>query len=368
MTIDIDIRRQQGDFRIHAAFRSEGGGVTALFGRSGAGKTSIINMVAGLVRPEAGRISVNGKCLFDAERRIDLPPEKRRIGYIFQEGRLFPHLSVRANLMYGMRRTPAVDRYVHFDSVVALLGIGQLLDRRPARLSGGEKQRVAIGRALLTSPSLLLMDEPLASLDSARKSEVLPFISRLAMEFSIPILYVSHALEEILNLADTMVLLDAGRVMAVGAVEELMSHRHLQQLTGDTDYGTVIPTVIKRHDEAAGITHLQFPGGILKLPRIDLPIGRRVRVRIQARNVAIALEPPKRISVQNILRGRIEEITEGNGSLVDIRMNVGCPLLSRITPLARKDLDLQPGQSVFALVKSVAVSCGTLGQDGDDVR
>lgn len=364
MTLNIDIRRQQGNCRIHAAFRSEGGGVTALFGRSGAGKTSIINMVAGLVRPDAGRISVNGKCLFDAENRIDIPPEKRRIGYVFQEGRLFPHLSVRANLVYGMRRPPAVDRYVHFDPVVELLGIGRLLDRRPASLSGGEKQRVAIGRALLSSPSLLLMDEPLASLDTARKAEVLPFISRLTVEFSIPILYVSHALEEILNLADTLVLLDAGRVVAVGGIEDLMSHRHLQQLTGYTDYGTVIPTVVERHDEAAGITVLRFSGGVLKVPRVDLPTGRQIRVRIKARNVAIALKPPERISVQNILCGTIEKIAEGNGSLVDVRINVGCPLLSRITPLARKDLDLHPGQTVFALVKSVAVSCGTLGEDG----
>ena len=361
MTLDIHIGRQQGDLTINVAFRTEGGGVTALFGRSGAGKTSVINMVAGLVRPDAGRITVNGTRLFDAEKQIDIPPEKRRIGYVFQEGRLFPHLSVRSNLVYGMHRTPAAARYVHFDPVVDLLGIGHLLDRRPARLSGGEKQRVAIGRALLTSPSLLLMDEPLASLDTSRKAEVLPFIARLADEFSIPILYVSHALEEILNLADTMVLIDAGRIMAEGPIEEIMSHRHLQQMTGYADYGTVIPTAVEHHDEAAGLTHLRFAGGVLKVPHFDTAAGDRVRVRIQARSVAIATVAPEKISVQNIFPGTIEDITTGSGSLVDVRMNVGCPLLARITPLAVQELDLKPGQPVFALVKSVAVSCGALG-------
>lgn len=358
--LDIHIKRRQGDFSIDAMFRSDEVGVTALFGRSGAGKTSIINMVAGLVRPDEGHIIVNGCCLFDSKMSVDVPPEKRRIGYIFQEGRLFPHLSVRANLAYGMRLTPEQERYVNFDQVVELLGIGHLIDRRPAKLSGGEKQRVAIGRALLTSPALLLMDEPLASLDGARKAEVLPFIARLSREFSIPILYVSHALEEILNLADAMVVLDSGRAVAMGGIEDLMSRSDLQRLTGYNDCGAVISTVVELQDEAAGLTHLRFSGGVLKVPRFDAPRGGKVRVRIEARNVAVAMSPPERISVQNILRGRVEEIMAGNGSLVDIRLDIGCPLLARITPQARQDLDLKPGQQVFALIKSVAVSRGAL--------
>jgi molybdate transport system ATP-binding protein len=219
--LEVRIRRKQGNFTIDAAFSVEASGVTALFGPSGAGKTSIVNMVAGLDRPDAGRIVMNGRCLFDSTRGIDVPPEKRRVGYVFQDGRLFPHLSVRSNLTYGMRLLPKSERYVHFDPVVQLLGIAPLLDRRPAKLSGGEKQRVAIGRALLCSPALLLMDEPLASIDGDRKSEVLPFISRLCRDFSTPIVYVSHVMEEIERLAHHLVLLENGRVAAAGRFDEL---------------------------------------------------------------------------------------------------------------------------------------------------
>ncbi len=197
--------------------------MTAIFGPSGAGKTSVINMVAGLLKPDEGRVAVNGCVLFDSKNRIDLPPERRRIGYVFQDGRLLPHLSVKKNLTYGMKRTPLSLRYVTLEKVVELLGIGHLLYRRPARLSGGEKQRVAIGRALLTSPSLLLMDEPLASLDPERKREVLPFILQMSRAFSIPILYVTHAMDEILHLADQVVLLEEGRVSAAGPAKEIMT-------------------------------------------------------------------------------------------------------------------------------------------------
>ena len=226
--MEINVIRKQGDFLVNAAFEGPESGVTALFGPSGAGKTSIINMVAGLIRPDEGRINVNGLCLFDSSRRIDLPPERRRIGYVFQDSRLLPHLSVRANLIYGMHLTPIDRRFVTFDAVVELLGIGHLLGRRPAKLSGGEKQRVAIGRALLTSPAMLLMDEPLASLDASRKFEVLPFIMRLSREYAIPILYVSHIMDEILNLADRLVIIDMGHVVAFGDLEDLLSNPELQ--------------------------------------------------------------------------------------------------------------------------------------------
>jgi molybdate transport system ATP-binding protein len=230
--MEIAIQHQQGNFTLAVLFRGAESGVTALFGPSGAGKTSVVNMVAGLMRPDAGRIAINGHCLFDSSLGIDLPPEKRRIGYVFQDGRLLPHLSVQANLVYGMRRTPANQRFVQLEQVVALLGIGHLLQRRPARLSGGEKQRVAIGRALLTSPALLLMDEPLASLDEARKAEVLPFIMRLGREFAIPILYVSHALDEILQLATHMVMMENGRVLAAGELNDLLARPDLQSRLG----------------------------------------------------------------------------------------------------------------------------------------
>ncbi|VVS92767.1 molybdenum ABC transporter ATP-binding protein [Desulfoluna spongiiphila] len=221
--LNLQIHHTQGRFVLDVAFEAPGTGVTALYGPSGAGKTSVVNMVAGLLRPDTGRICVNGLCLFDSEQGIDLPPEKRRVGYVFQEGRLFPHLSVRSNLTYGMRRTPADLRFVDFDEVVSLLGIDHLLARRPAGLSGGEKQRVAIGRALLTSPAMLLMDEPLASLDAARKAEVIPFIKKLAGHVSIPVLYVSHEPAEIRALATHMVALQDGRVTAAGTPETLLT-------------------------------------------------------------------------------------------------------------------------------------------------
>ena len=354
--LDINIQRRQGDFSIDAAFQTMQGGVTALFGRSGAGKTSIISMVAGLVRPDAGRIVIGGRMLFDAKTAVNLPPEKRRIGYIFQEGRLFPHLSVRANLTYGMRLTPRDLRYVTLDEVIDLLGLAHVIDRRPAKLSGGEKQRVAIGRALLTSPSLLLMDEPLASLDDARKQEVLPFIARLSHRFSVPILYVSHSLDEILALADTLVILDNGRVAAAGVIEDIVHRRELQHLIGYAEGGAMIPTSVDAHDDTTGLTSLRFRGGLIKVPRLQSPVGSAIRLHIKARNVAITLVPPRQISVQNILPGTVEEIFQGEGPLVDVRLDIGCPLLSRITMAAVNDLDLRPGQQVYALIKSVAVS------------
>jgi molybdate transport system ATP-binding protein len=223
--LKVQVQRKQGAFTVDAAFSVQEKGITALFGPSGAGKTSIVNMIAGLIRPDTGNIALNGHCLFDSDKGINLAPEIRRVGYIFQDGRLFPHLSVRGNLTYGMRFVPRSGQYVTFDQVVELLGIGSLLDRRPAKLSGGEKQRVAIGRALLSSPALFLMDEPLASLDDMRKSEVLPFILRLCQEFSTPVLYVSHSLDEISRLADQMVVLDHGKVVASGRLEDLPAFR-----------------------------------------------------------------------------------------------------------------------------------------------
>jgi len=226
--IDIHVEKKQGDFRINATFASIETGITALFGSSGAGKTSIINMVAGLLRPDKGHITIDGCCLFDSDKGINVSPEKRRIGYIFQEGRLFPHLSVLSNLTYGMRLIPPSQRYVKLDQVVELLGIESLLCRRPAKLSGGEKQRVAIGRALLTSPTILLMDEPLASLDAARKAEVLPFITALTRNLLIPILYVTHDLEEIMTLADNVVLIESGCATVAGSPEEVINRIKLQ--------------------------------------------------------------------------------------------------------------------------------------------
>jgi len=357
--MEICITHRQGDFNLDVAFQGAESGVTSLFGPSGAGKTSVVNIVAGLLRPDSGRITINDLCLFDSARGIHLPPEKRRIGYVFQDGRLLPHLSVRSNLSYGMHRTPVRRRFVKFDQVVDILGISHLLDRRPARLSGGEKQRVAIGRALLTSPALLLMDEPLASLDAARKAELLPFVMRLSREFAIPILYVSHAMDEILNLATRIVMMHEGRVTAFGELEDLLSRSDLQRHFGDSENGSVLSTVVDTAEDAFGLTHLRFGDKVLKVVCIKSVKGESVRVRIPARHVAIALEPPVRTSFQNIFPGEIREIVEYDTPFVDIRLDIGRSLWARITRQTFLDLNLKSGRTVFALIKSVAVSLGT---------
>ncbi len=357
--LDIDLKKVQGDFTVEAAFVARGAGVTAMFGHSGAGKTSIINMIAGLSRPDAGHIVVNDRCVFDGAKNINIPPERRRFGYVFQEGRLFPHLSVGSNLVYGMRRVPPRERYIAFDQVVELLGIGHLLKRHPATLSGGEKQRVAIGRSLLTSPVLLIMDEPLASLDQARKGEVLPFIARLPRELKVPILYVTHSVDEILNLADTLVFLAGGKVLAVGSVETVAARADFQRLTGGTEAAVVVSTRVDSHDPGAGLTRLEFPGGMLSVPLVDLPVNGAVRARIHPRNVGLALEAFPRTSFQNIFQGVVTGVNDPcDGSLVNVSLDIGIPLMATITPRARQELDLKPGTRVHAMIKSVSVSLG----------
>lgn len=345
---------------VDASFVSQGSRVTALFGRSGAGKTSIINMVAGLVRPDEGRIVLNDKTYFDSQRGVDISTEKRRFGYIFQDGRLFPHLSIESNLIYGMRLAPPSERYLKFDQVVELLGITHLLDRRPSKLSGGEKQRVAIGRALLTSPDLLLMDEPLASLDGARRAELMPFIARLSREVLIPILYVSHSFDEILNLADTVVILDGGKVAGSGSVEEITGRYDLETLTGRVETGAVLCLEVKHHDVASALTFLGFPGGLLRVPLLEIPVGSIVRVHIHGRDVAIALEKPPRTTILNVFPARIEQIQESDGSTNIVNLDIGFPIVARITSYARAELGLMPNQRVFALIKKASVSLANL--------
>jgi molybdate transport system ATP-binding protein len=357
--IRVDVARAYPAFRVETAFEADSEGITALFGRSGAGKTSLVNMLAGLLRPDRGRIELDGTVLFDSAKGIDLPPERRRLGYVFQESRLFPHMSVRANLTYGMRRTPPAQRRIGPDEVVEVLGIGHLLDRRPRQLSGGERQRVALGRALLASPRLLLMDEPLASLDAARKAEILPFIERMRDAFAVPVVYVTHAMDEIVRLADTLVLLDEGRVAAVGPVEDLTSRLDLRPLTGRYEAGSVIATTVEGHDETWGLTRLAFPGGALSVPRLDAEPGAGVRVRIRARDVSLAVGPVGRISDLNVLPGMVMEIAspaEGQRqSDVDIRVDIGVPLWVRIARRSLEALEIAPGAAVNALVKGTSI-------------
>jgi molybdate transport system ATP-binding protein len=354
--LDVVVRKQLGGFRLDAAFRTEAHGVTALFGRSGAGKTSIVAAIAGLLRPDEGRIVTAGEVLYDSASGIDVPVERRRVGYIFQDARLFPHLTVRDNLRYGWKRASPAHRPVAFDAVVELLGVAQLLDRRPARLSGGEKQRVAIGRALLAQPRVLLMDEPLASLDAERKSEILPYVERLRDELRILIVYVSHAVEEVIRLANTVVLVDGGRVVAQGTPESLSQRLDLRPLLGRFEAGAVIDARVAAHDDERLITRLEFGDQALILPRLDAAPGARLRVRTRARDVILAVDRPTALSAQNVLAGRIVEIAEESGPYAEVKVELGAgAIVARVTRDSVKRLGLVPGQPVYAVVKSVAI-------------
>jgi len=359
--LEVAVRKQLGSFRLDAAFRTDSHGLTALFGRSGAGKTSIVAAIAGLLRPDEGRIVADGEVLYDPERGIDVPAERRRIGYIFQDARLFPHLSVADNLRYGWKRAPAGDRPISFDAIVDLLGIGHLLERRPRRLSGGEKQRVAIGRALLAQPRMLLMDEPLASLDAERKSEILPYVERLRDELRILIVYVSHAVEEVVRLANTVVLVDDGRVVAQGTPESLSHRLDLRPLLGRFEAGAVVDARVAAHDDARQITRLEFGGQTLILPRLDLAPGARLRVRIRSRDVILAVERPTALSAQNVLSGWIAEIAREEGPYAEVKVDFGAgAILARITNDSVNRLALVPGKAVYAVIKSVAIDGHTV--------
>ncbi|HUC68769.1 MAG TPA: molybdenum ABC transporter ATP-binding protein [Stellaceae bacterium] len=361
--LEVAVQGEFGAFALDMAFTAGSDGITALFGRSGAGKTLLVNMLAGLVRPRAGRIALDGTALFDSAAHIDLKPEARRLGYVFQDSRLFPHMSVRGNLVYG-RPKRAADRRVDFDHVVTLLGIEPLLERRPKALSGGEKQRVAIGRALLAEPRLLLMDEPLAALDAARKAEILPYIERLRDDLKIPIVYVSHAMEEIVRLADTVVLVSGGRIAAHGPIEEIMGRLDLRPLTGRYEAGAVISATVEGHDERYALTSLRFAGGVLTVPRVELEPGATLRVRVRARDVALALAPPKDTSVLNVFRGTVTEVGAERGPQVDLKLDIGAPLWARVTARSFDALGIEVGKPVYALIKAVALDRHSLGWVG----
>jgi molybdate transport system ATP-binding protein len=366
--LEVDVRRAFPGFSLDLTFSAGSGGITALFGRSGAGKTTVVNMLAGLDRPDDGRIALNGEVLFESASGIDVPPERRRLGYVFQDDRLFPHLSVQRNLVYGQALVPAAERRIDYDRVVELLGLAPLLARRTQRLSGGEKQRVQIGRALLTSPRLLLMDEPLANLDAARRREILPFVESLRDELGMPVVYVSHNMEEIIRLADTVVLLSDGDAVAVGPVEEVMSRLDLRPLTGRYEAGAVLTTTVAGHDAEHQLTRLEFPGGALMVSRLDLDPGTRLRVRVRARDVALAVEPPSGISILNVIAATVTQVGAEEGPQVDVLLDAGedigrarSILWARITRRSAHELGLVPGKRVYALIKAVAIDRHSIG-------
>jgi molybdate transport system ATP-binding protein len=353
--LELAVRHLMGKFRLDARFAANDG-LIALLGRSGAGKTSLVNVIAGLIRPEQGRVELDGTVLLDTGAGIFVPRHKRRVGYVFQEGRLFPHLTVRQNLLYGHWFAEGGARRDDFERIVELLGIGRLLERRPGRLSGGEKQRVAIGRAWLAHPRLLLMDEPLASLDEVLKAEILPFIERLRDESRIPIVYVSHSIAEVGRLASTVVLLSEGKVAAVGPAREILHRLDLLALTGRAEAGAIIEARVERHDDRYGLTELGSRAGIWRLPRVEAGVGERLRLRVHARDVMLARARPADLSALNILAGVIVEISGGKGPIVDIRLDCnGDVLIASLTRYSVEHLGLVPGTQVHALVKSVAL-------------
>jgi molybdate transport system ATP-binding protein len=355
--IEVDVAQVRGDFRLDASFRG-GAGVTALFGPSGSGKSSLIALMAGLTRPDRGRIVLDGRTLVDVVARTFVPPHKRRIGLVFQDAQLFPHLSVRQNLLFGRFFSPRAERTIALGPVVETLGISGLLGRRPLSLSGGERQRVAIGRALMASPRLLLMDEPLASLDMARRLEVLPLIERLRDEFCVPIVYVSHAVEEVARLSATVVVLENGRVTAVGPPSEVLAGG--PDRPGERAGGvSVLSGVVGAFDAAYAVTPLAHPGGSIVLPgRARVAVGQPARVVVRATDVTLATSRPRNLTIRTSLEGVVARVIRDDGpiALVEVRFEGGDRLMASATRLGVDEIGLAEGDRVFALVKSVALA------------
>ena len=352
--LDVAARHRFQGFALDAAFKAPAG-VTALFGPSGSGKSTVLSVVAGLLRPLAGRVALDGAVLLDTAAGVMVPAERRRCGVVFQDARLLPHLSVASNLRYGARRAPRDAAGPNFEEVVALLDIATLLPRRPRGLSGGERQRVALGRALLSRPRLLLMDEPLAALDGPRKAEILPFLERLRDLARLPILYVTHDLAEVDRLADTLVLMEAGRVLAAGPVADIAARTDLPLLSGRRDAGAVLDCAVDAHDPGRGLTRLRFPGGVFVVPLRAEPAGARLRLRLRARDVAVAIRQPDGISSHNVLPAVVAGISPAGLHEVFATLQIGpTPVLARLTRDSVGALGLETGRTVFALVKSAA--------------
>lgn len=351
--ISVDINKQLGDFLLDVQFTASKG-VTAIFGRSGSGKTSVVNAVAGLLRPDAGRIVVGDTVLFDSATKTHLTPQKRRIGYVFQDARLFPHMTVMRNLSYG--GTHDAKR------VIDVLGLSHLLDRMPGALSGGERQRVALGRALMYDPQLLLMDEPLAALDAPRKAEILPFIERLRDQVEVPMLYVSHDVSEVARLATTLVIIDDGRVTASGPVGTVLSQPETVSLVGVRAAGAVIMAKVAGRLLDDGLTELSFSGGRLVLPGDLGVLGQIIRIRIPAQDVILAKDAPRGLSALNVLPVIITQIEQGRGPGVAVGLKTGEDhLLARVTRRSALRMELAVGQKIYAIIKATAVGPEDIG-------
>ena len=346
--LQVEIQARLGDFRLDARFQGDGG-VTVLFGPSGAGKSSVLAAVAGALRPDAGRIALDGEALFDSARGVDLPMERRRIGWVFQDARLFPHLTVEGNLRFGLKRAPSGP--IRFDEAVGALGVGHLLHRRPRDLSGGERQRVGLGRALLSQPRLLVMDEPLASLDAARRAEILPFLERVKTGFGVPILYVTHSLAEAVRLGDRMAVMQDGKVVAEGPLADIVSRPELRLGGSQAREGAALQGLVAGED--GGLTVVRAGGWDIRTPGIEHR--GPVRLYVLARDVMLALDKPSRISARNILPAKVAALHPETGRVLVRVEHEGFSLLAALTPDAVETLALEPGTPVWAVVKSVAI-------------
>ena len=359
--LSVNVTKAFGSFRLETQFEVEEGSITAIFGKSGAGKTSTINAIAGLTRPDVGVIQIGNTTLFDQNLRINLPIYKRQIGYVFQDDRLFPHMTVQNNLIYGTPKNRDVANSLNLTDITVLLELAPLLERRPKTLSGGEKQRVAIGRALLSNPKLLLMDEPLASIDVQHRFEILPFIQRVREKTGITIIYVTHALEEVIFIADQIILLSEGQVTAQGTVEQIMSRLDLHPMTSRFDAGAVISATYSGYDREFDLGELSFDGGTLRIAGLNAKIGIHLRAHIRARDVSLMMDKPKDTSVLNVFKGELIEIRHEEGPQLDLLINIGTPLIARITRKSLNDLNLDIGSKVYAMIKAVAIDRRTLG-------
>ncbi len=352
--IRVRYRIDYPGFSLNVDLALPGHGITALFGPSGCGKTTLLRAIAGLERTSTGLCSVNGETWQDAH--MSRPTWLRPLGYVFQEASLFPHLTVRANLEYGQKRVPAGQRRVALEQAVDMLDIGHLLGRKPAGLSGGERQRTGIARALAVSPSLLLMDEPLAALDHARKQDILPYLERLHDELDIPVLYVSHAPDEVARLADHIVVMEAGRAVTAGPLTDTLARLDLPIKLGE-DAGVVLDAVVAARDPQWHLAHMEFAGGRLWVRDHGLPLGHHARVRILARDVSLAREPPEGTSILNTLPAVVvDSIGDAHPALTLVKLRVGdSSLLARVTRRSAHTLAIAPGQSLHVQIKAVAL-------------
>ena len=359
-SITARFKLDYGEFQLSTELTLPNSGVTVLFGHSGSGKTTLLRCIAGLQYPQQSYLEINGTIWQDSDTGVFLPTHKRPLGYVFQDANLFSHLTVRDNLNFGLKRLKAsllsskIESF-HCPTLIHLLGIEHLLDRLPERLSGGEKQRVAIARALVLNPEILLMDEPLASLDAKRKQEILPFLSQLNQQLKIPVIYVTHSHQEVAQLADYLVIMDAGKVQASGVLSETLSRLDLP-LSQDREATTVWNATVLDHEPAFHLTRVAFAGGTLSLPAIEAKIGTPLRVQIYARDVSIVLESPRATSILNVLPAIITESAEGDNGQSIVRLTVGQqPLLAHITRKSALLLKVSNGKAVFVQIKGMSI-------------